>query len=194
MYREHAGAIQAWVREEPAARLADVGAFVQATIQQPLDRAVKDTRSILRGDLRSLWGFKRGAIAELAEAAPALCRLYESGADRDTLLVEASRVHGFGLPKAGFLLQCAFGVSACLDTHNLTRFGVNPGAFRFRVNASDALRLKKARAYHAAVDECGGTEGLWNSWCEYVAARQSSKYRDAEHVSGLHCVALGIAA
>jgi hypothetical protein len=197
MFATHAAAIREWAAFDPE-RWYACAAFVQCTIQQPLWRAVGDTQKVLRArTLRArnldsiLWGFKRSALEDARYSMPALCTLAANGADRDTLLEHAARIHGFGLPKAGFLLQLTTGESACLDTHNLTRFNINPNAFRFGERARGRTLQAKVALYHATIDTLGGSAGLWDSWCEYVAPRDK-RYRDAFHVSALHCEALGI--
>lgn len=194
MYATHARAIQAWAQggTDPA-RLVAVGGFVLCTIRVPLRRAVAETRALLeRGDASPLFGWKERGLDTLADRAPELSALIQCGAGRDTLLAEFSRIPGLGLAKAGFVLQLACGVSGCLDTHNLRRFGLRAAAFSVPDGCTDRLRYAKAAAYHAAIDAAGGTASLWDSWCRYVAEAQPHRYRDAWEVSALHCEALGV--
>lgn len=115
--------------------------------------------------------------------------------DADYMLAYLTHCHGLGLAKAGFLLQLTFGLSGCIDTHNARRYGVDMAARTFRIEdrpTKPATRLAKAKRYNALVETMGGTESLWDTWCEYVAANQADFYNDADHVSRLHIEALNL--
>ena len=105
-----------------------------------------------------------------------------------------ANVHGFGLVKAGFVAQLAFGVGGCLDTHNLRRFGISKTTFaKYKTLKTVKGRAKKLEAYLDACEAQGGAETLWDGWCNYVAARRPKFYvNGGEQVSALHVEALNI--
>ena len=103
--------------------------------------------------------------------------------DLPDLLLYIAECPNLGLPKAGFVIQFVLGEIGCLDSHNMARFGLNPSAFKFGANASYSLMRKKAELY---IDTCGGSENLWNTWCDYLASINPNKYNNGFHVSELH--------
>ena len=208
MYAKHQPAIGRWAREQPE-HFRDVLRFVVLTIRQPLFNAVADMEALQsdnqyeHGDaVRSaLWGFKGESWAFINTNYERLYHVLEDiylNADcplemEDEMLgFLATEVPGLGLIKAGFALQIVYGVSGCIDSHNLRRFGLPSRKFdskgRLHTLKRKTLR-KKCREYHDTVREHGGTSGLWDSWCDYVAKKWPSRYRDADHVSELHAVA-----
>ena len=36
------------------------------------------------------------------------------------------------------------------------------------------------------IEKCGGSEYLWDSWCDYIAALYPKKFKNGEHVSQCH--------
>lgn len=203
MFRNHQPRIQAFATSGPE-QLKEVMTFVQLTIQQPLYRAVEDMDDVRARGISStaVWGFKIDALQYMEENMEIIFETAEllrsCSADpvvqaKELLLYFAS-LPGFGLAKGGFVVQMAYGLSGCIDSHNLNRFGVQPrdvNAARFK-NGSGKLRSKLVDVYHDLVETCGGTEKLWDGWCEYVAENQPERYRNAFHVSELHCDALGL--
>lgn len=189
MYKEHQARIQEYAKQSPES-FARVQSFVICTIQQQLSTAVK--QAVGERELNS-FGFKLRAQADIRlyknSRYEIAYKLYNTG-QHDELLAEVSTWFGFGLVKAGFVLQLAFGISGCIDTHNLKLFNIKKGAVTLGQNIKEGTRLKKATAYNKLVNKCGGTEFLWNNWCEYVAINQPTTYANAEHVSLLHCNAI----
>jgi hypothetical protein len=194
MFRLHQKAIAA--HAETAEGFRRVVRFVHLTIQEPLDRAPAFMRACERGDKRCLWGWKASADAwwseNYAEAFEA-CRGFAAVGDVDSLVAYLSQCPGLGFAKGGFVAQLAFGVSGCIDSHNLERFGIDPKIVAPRKVKRFETARKHAARYNAAVATLGGTEALWDSWCEFVAARPGyGKALGAFGVSALHCAALGI--
>ena len=100
-------------------------------------------------------------------------------------LLHVAGTPGLGLPKAGFVLQLCTGEVGCLDVHNLNRVGLSPNVFKLGKVKYDTA-LKKAHLYIKTLEDLGGCEYLWNSWCVFMADKYPKRYRDAEHVSQLH--------
>jgi hypothetical protein len=95
-----------------------------------------------------------------------------------------------GLVKAGFLLQCLTGTVGCLDCHNLRQHGLREGVFKLSHNRVTEANLRKVRNYIQVCEELGGSEVLWNEWCEGMADRYSKRFADANVVSFLHSRAI----
>ena len=168
------------------------------TIRRPLFKIPGDMADVEAGGTRQLWGMKRAGVDALAgEGAARLMADVDAAlaaGDHVGALAAVARVPGFGLAKGGFVLQLTRGVAGCIDTHNLARFGF--GEKTFAVDAkrvTDATLRRHAARYLDAVENLGGCESLWNSWCAYVADRQPDRYHDADHVSAYHLLALGLA-
>lgn len=184
--------------------LATVLTFVLLTIRWPLVR-VPEAMASVRQDgeaSQALFGWKARAYREVWQRRAwhhhQLSEIWDLRSDdsrggRDALAY-LTHLHGFGLAKAGFAVQCLFGASACLDTHNLERFGYGPRAFQvhWRDNIRPATRRKHVARYSRAVDKLGGPASLWDGWCHYVADREPDTYQSADRVSALHCEAIGI--
>ena len=194
MYATHQKAIQAYARTAEGFRR--VVRFVHLTIQEPLERAPAFMRACERGDKRCLWGWKSGADDwwnENSREAFDACTAYAASGDVDGLVAYLSQCPGLGVAKGGFVAQLVFGVSGCIDSHNVQRFGIDPKVVAPRKVKRFETARKHAAAYNAAVAKLGGTEALWDSWCEFVASRPGyGKALGAFGVSALHCIALGI--
>jgi hypothetical protein len=172
---------------------ARIATFVLCTIRMPLHAAVADYKLVRRGrDARSIFGSKHAGLAYIAAHAEdihdELEYLYETCASDDAMLRTVLQIPGIGLAKGGFILQMIYGVSGCIDTHNLTRFGIDPEAFQYRGAMKRGLAL--CPAYNATVQRCGGTRALWDGWCDYLAARDPINYASGDAVSKLHLVPL----
>ena len=99
----------------------------------------------------------------------------------------ARRVYGLGFVKAGFVLQMAYGVSGCLDTHNIRQFRVKRGILaKPGRDAMPKTWARKARAYNDAIARCGGTHKLWDVWCDGMAERYQKTWRCGAAVSAEH--------
>ena len=203
MYKEHAAQIREHVETGGLEAFRSVALFALATIRVPLWAAAASTRAILAGGpdgaqafRRVIWGSKPAALEYLD--GPDGWSVYNlaSGcaATRDAagVLDALTRVPGIGLAKAGFLAQMAYGLAGCLDTHNLRRFGLSPNLCALRASALPPTRARRIGAYLEAVEQCGGSENLWNDWCAYLAERAPSRYLHAYDVSELHPAALGL--
>ena len=173
-------------------------------------------RNQTTGDLAGiLYGYKGAAIGQIEAEAESLYWqaeeiFYHAENSRElaeNLLNLFVGIHGIGLAKAGFCAQLIYGVSACLDSHNLARFDIPESKIKsstFKNIKTLKTRWKWIARYCDFVEKCGGTESLWDSWCDYVYQRPDvtgfkmngnrTVYRSAFHVSALHCESLGLAA
>ena len=204
MYNTHQGAISHYARSHPDS-FARVLQFAILTVRQPLLNVPVDTETAQQGGYEALgvlFGWKFQAYVDAWDTREAiyadcqgLARQYrhdDMQASR-AIITRLCECWGFGPAKAGFVAQLVYGLAGCIDTHNIKRFGLAPRAF----DNYCQLKTAKARARKIAkyVDTCyalGGPETLWDTWCEYVAANQGASYENAEHVSALHCTALGL--
>lgn len=216
MFANHQPVISAYARENPE-NFANVLKFVILTIRARLFNIPADMDTLERPETPDalagvLYGFKADSIAQIEREAESLhwqaeSIVYHAESERETaanLLNLFTGVHGFGLAKAGFAAQLIYGVSACIDSHNLARFNIAASAIKsstFKNAKAHKTRDKWIQRYCDIVKKCGGTESLWDSWCEYVYARPDTvgakigvAYHSAEHVSALHCTSLGLPA
>lgn len=206
MYKTHQTTIGQWARKNPD-NFGRVLQFVILTVRQPLSEVAPAFHDIEFGEVPDdararLFGFKAQAYSEAWQARESVLAYLEhvendpdmSERDKDIAMLEhVCALYGFGPVKAGFVLQLVFGRVGCLDTHNLKRFGVRESM----VKSSLYTRRKTAKGRKAFlgryVDLCrkhGGAEGLWNSWCEYVAREYPKEYPNAFAVSEEHVNAL----
>ncbi len=192
MYKKHQPMISSYARAN-ASNMKQVLGFVLLTIRMPLDRAVADIDSLPYPDKSTLWGFKWDAwhninktYKEIYENLETYYEAYDSDTASNHMLAYLSSLKGFGLVKAGFALQLIYGLSGCIDTHNLRIHGVSINQVRVGKNIKPNSRLKRAIEYNKLVAKLGGTEFLWNNWCNYVAQQQPNKYTNGYEVSKLH--------
>ena len=85
------------------------------------------------------------------------------------------------------------GEAGCLDMHNVKRFGLDEKAWiiRPRKNADFQLREidDKIALYLALCEQCGGTEKLWDEWCELLNDKVGT-FHSADDVSRRHWIYL----
>jgi len=189
MYKLHQKQISKYARQSPD-NLADAMRFVILTIQQQLSSAVKQSKGEQEANL---FGFKLKAVADIEANKQHIfntCeRLFETNC-HDNLLQFLADQHGFGLVKAGFVCQLVYGISGCIDTHNLKLHNIPINQVTYNNKAKDPTRYKKAVAYNKLIELRGGTESLWDNWCDYVAAKNPNTYKNGFEVSELHVEAI----
>lgn len=205
MFENHNPLIREYA-QTGAPELADVARFVIATVQQQIEHVPEiaaEFRTIGR-ESRYAFGWKANAIdwhnANAAQTHADTLAIFH-GADCARAAAEGVTAYfaslpGLGLAKGGFMAQLCFGVSGCLDSHNLARFGIPPA--RFSASAYKGLRRadnRQARVaeYVDAVDAQGGCAALWDSWCDYVAALRPDRFESGFDVSALHVEGLELA-
>jgi hypothetical protein len=172
--------------------------FVLATIQVRLPTACSGVRTLYKTGERApgtFFGSKLGGLDYLDERAEELWSQCEhlaatlAGRELENALIDVLiDIPGIGLAKAGFIAQIVYGVSGCIDTHNLVRFGIP--ARRFTPSLAQLTTKRRAKLiteYNETVEHCGGTEQLWDDWCAYVSQVQG--YGTADEVSAMHLVA-----
>ncbi len=214
MYATHQQLISDYARQNTA-NFARVAKFVVLTVQTSLTSVAYSDMSELdaaeSGNPSAaidgiLYGWKAQAIAEIDDNAESLFAQSESiyyhaespdAAARELIGLYAT-LTGFGLAKGGFLAQLVYiGVSAaCLDSHNLKRFGIPESRFRaarYKKAKTLATRRKILNEYIATCHDIAGADcarNLWDSWCQFVADK--SQTLSAYQISELHCIALGL--
>jgi len=196
MFTNHQPYIGEWARGD-AANFAAVGTFVICTIRTPLERAILDYRAYRdHGDVSALWGWKLSAVQELEDHAALRLERLEAlrmgrSEDRNAMLGEIVGWSGFSYVKGGFLLQLAYGMSGCIDSHNEKRLGMNMRKAGFGHGPKTPKHKQRmVRRYHELVDHMGGTEVLWDDWCRSIANKRPDAWADAFEVSRHH--ALGV--
>lgn len=202
MFDVHQKEIGEFARAD-AANMYRVITFVHATVQQQLN-VVSDCMESIDNDGAAsihLWGWKREAFLWFGdnqnEVYSTAMGIYDGYADPELvqheLLKYFASLPGLGLVKGGFVIQLCFGLSGCIDRHNLARFNIPVRKFdatRYKGARTNKTRNRIVREYHATVRHCGGTRALWDDWCRYVAKKYTSIYADAWAVSALHCEAI----
>lgn len=193
MYSRDQAAIQRWCKNPD--KLLKVGAMVLVSIRMQWAGVGTHMADVHKRGSRSksLWGPKRDGYIYLRDNRK---RLYAKTRDLragrcepNDLLREFLKIPGLGLAKAGFLVQLLTGRAGCLDMHNIARFGLTPATWRIRnlVDPADQMREidDKITLYLSLCDACGGSEYLWDSWCEHLADTVGT-FRDGDDVSRRH--------
>ena len=191
MFANHQPALARLGRSSPQG-LERIATFALCTIRWPLRLAVADYPLVRRGDhAQSIFGAKHNGLAYLRQHAADLwerCEYAFTELDdddaADTILGILTEVPSLGPAKAGFTAQMIYGLSGCIDTHNLTRFNLPARHFEAQRHRSKFYPL--LHDYNSFCRRAGGTEALWDGWCTYLAGRDPVNYASAEIVSALH--------
>lgn len=217
MFAKHQTQISEFARTNPE-NFGLVLKFVIVTIRNRMFNVPADMEILARpetpGELAGvLYGFKQDSIDQIEREQDSFYWqaeeiVYHAETEREAeenLLALFTGIHGLGLAKAGFACQLIYGVSACLDSHNLTRFGIpfnHMKSSTFKNAKRYATRQKWIRRYCDYVAQCGGTESLWDSWCAWLCEvpdptgfkmnGNRAAYESPWHVSALHCESLGL--
>lgn len=88
---------------------------------------------------------------------------------------------GMGLVKAAFAVQMLFGKLGCIDIHNARELGYEK---------APSGRAKKQRPIYLEIQSVKTSEQWWNDWCNMLAVKYPGQFRDGQHVSRLHSVAI----
>ncbi|MEE9598171.1 MAG: hypothetical protein V3V96_15475 [Acidiferrobacterales bacterium] len=205
MYEQHQPIISRYGRSDPES-MARVLQFVILSAHVRLANVPINTETAAQGGEEALgvlfaWKFdaynnvwdRREAIHSYLEFVA--CHARDERALAIDIIDYVARLPGFGLVKAGFAAQLLYDCGGCLDSHNLRRFNLSVWSFsHYSRLRSVAGRKRKVEHYVDTVYQCGGPGSLWDSWCEYVSARQPNAYPTADHASKLHCTALQLTA
>lgn len=201
MYAEHQPQLSFLGRSGPDG-FARICTFVLLTIRVPLWDAFKDYPLVRRGDrqVRSMFGYKHQGLDFVNAQAEDLyerCEAaFELNSDEDTetvLLGILTEIPCIGPAKAGFITQMIYGLSGCIDGHNLDRFGLHERTFRFdkkRLSPFPVRRFAILRGYNAFCQKVGGARRLWDDWCCLYSERDPVNYPSPERVSELHLAPL----
>ena len=200
MFDEHQDKIGRYARGSHR-NMARVYTFVLATIQQSLWQTPAIMASIDAEGVESrfLWGMKENgytyAVSEAEGIYDTSMAIWMSFTD-DAIPYELTRFYaglpGLGVVKGGFMAQLCFGVSGCIDTHNMALYGVEPKQFKASIFKSGSIKRRKRMLteYMQLIDSEGGCAALWDRWCEYVYKRNNERYDSAYEVSALHVKAI----
>jgi hypothetical protein len=187
MYAQHQPIISKYASRGPQ-ELANVCRFVLATIRCSFPDAVhayRQERATGQRNPAAFFGTKHEGLDWIERNEAYLWgEFVECGFDAERLVALFVQIPGIGLVKAGFIAQLTRGVSGCIDTHNLQRFGMAYGDVKFNKEAGPNTRARKIAKYNRVVHALGGTETLWDEWCAYVGKAQG--YGSAEQVSAMH--------
>lgn len=168
--------------------MVDTALMVVLSIQQKwsgVGEQLRVTRKLGRGS-PYLWGMKGKAYEYLQRHAR---QLYAESMARDSdldLLDLWTTVPGFGLVKAGFMVQLMFGRVGCIDVHNAKLYDVAPQQLRLDPNLTLRTREIKLRGYLDLCERIGGSEYLWRWWCTHLADLNPDVYDDQYDVSARH--------
>ena len=142
---------------------------------------------------RFLWGFKRNTYEYLDDPVT-MDHLYSATLteqDPVKLLDLWTTVPGIGLAKAGFVVQLTRGMVGCVDGHNAEAYDVAPSALVFpKGRMTVSAQQNKLESYVRLCENIGGSEFMWQQWCELMAGRWPTEYRNAEAVSRQHVTIL----
>ena len=186
MYAEHQPIIAAYARRGPV-ELWRVLRFVQATVNQRFYHVPEIIADLEQtGTSRFLAQHQVDAIATYyAERGEIYGGVF--GESPLEYLVGLPRL---GIVKGGFVCQLALGTHGCLDTHNLTRLGLDKRAFRLD---GGAVRLRDRIRTYTAICASEGSAYLWDTWCDFLAARYPDRFPyGGDQVSAMHvgCIIL----
>jgi len=196
MFAKHQVKIMKWAMKN-ADNIFLLILMVSLSIRQPWAVIGKQLQDVQANGSNSkyLFGSKKDLYFHVMENKQAIFQLLKDtkagNIPQAECLYQLTKIPGLGLAKAGFVMQLSIGMAGCIDSHNVTMFGVNPNALKMgKVKAEKAL--EKAKMYLDLCEKLGGTEFLWDNWCNFVAVRHPKHFQDGNDVSARHCSYLGI--
>jgi hypothetical protein len=187
MYNPDCLQIADWASKKPE-NLFRVGLFAQCTINQHLEYVPKMMQKYDRYgfDIRSLGAPKERAVRTLLNEQE---RLFDVTVYQDIPLVSRLQawveMPGFGIVKAGFVLQLMGYNIGCLDRHNLRLAGLR-NKFFTRVPTSATGLTARLNTYLTLCKTLGGTDVLWDKWCTHVSQIRPKVFPTPDSVSKLH--------
>jgi hypothetical protein len=195
MFKRDQSLIEMYAKQSPK-HTEMVCAFVIASIRTHTSRLPKIMNSYRkrgRNGLSELMPRQQEGILYARKHRQWLFNLVEryraGGITTEETLLELMTIPCIGLVKAGFLLQCLTGTVGCLDCHNLRKNDMPENAFNMSHNRVTDANLRKVRRYVQTCEELGGSEVLWNEWCDAMADRYTT-FQDGNAVSFLHSQAI----
>lgn len=197
MYKQDQARIERWCKNPD--KFLEVGTMVLLSIRMQWVGVGNQMADVRKNGAKSkcLWGWKRDGYRYLRDNRKQLyahVRKYRAGKTYlDDLIREFLKVPGLGLPKAGFLAQLLVGDAGCLDMHNIERFDLDANVWKVRKlkNLDDMVREidDKIAMYLSLCKLCGGSEKLWDDWCEYLNEKVGT-FHNADDVSRRHYIYL----
>ena len=191
-FDKHNPLINRYAQESPE-NLQDMVMMTALSVQQPWYQVGAQMYDYRQKGMRSrfVWGNKRSTLRWLRRNKDKLYRdaidvLQYKGKKRSLELMKVFlRVDGLGLAKAGFCCQLFAGCVGCIDVHNLRRLAIPETVLKLDKKASDVTKQKRIETY---IDACSKRRcrWLWNSWCNLIAKKDPTRWRDGEHVSLVH--------
>jgi hypothetical protein len=187
MYHTHQPRIQEhiWSSEDGLLRAM---LFVRLSVRRHLEQVkamVDDVVANGPDGAKGMTNQERRSVKEIYAAVPDIfAGDYVHHTTPEPLISRILQIHGFGIVKAAFVAQLALGLGGCLDTHNVSMYGLNAKSF----SADGSFKVVQGRLhlYLALCDQLGGSALLWNTWCTHVARLRPHVWKDAEHVSLYH--------
>lgn len=186
MYATHQRQIARFAKQSPD-NFSQVCLMVLLSIMQQWSTVGRQMQDVRANGLDSKFFFasKRKGWEYILENKQELYDVVYGKLPLEDKILMLSSIPGIQIAKSGFILQLCIGKVACLDVHNLKRFGLSENTFKLG-KTSYATALKKAKLYVKTCEELGGTQSLWDSWCNLIAEKYPNTYRDGNHVSKLH--------
>lgn len=187
MYQDHVALLNTGIRRDPDLFCRAV-TFAVLSIRQQFPTTVQSLKEFdfsENGNLRALWGCKRGAYDFLRLNKFRLWETVVAAKTPEEGLVELTILPCLGIVKAAFVLQMMGHDIGCLDSRNIARLGLNPREWR-----TDGAERKSTPAFKRKIERYvsftqGRAEELWNDWCEDVAQVYKCS---AEEISRDHLV------
>ena len=113
-----------------------------------------------------------------------MARAYVKVGDYPRALLALCELRGLGLAKSGFILQMIFGVVGCIDSENQKIYKVKVPELKGSQSAK--RRHELACEYVALCETIGGTESVWDKWCDYMAEKNPNVWDSGDAVSLEH--------
>ena len=206
MYKRDVAEIKDFVRFGGPDALVSVILFVLLTIQAGLSTVKGQLKKVDEDGFRAncLWGKKADGLRYARDNKDFLYgRLYKiiqthgyASTEGCVAAIELFiTIPNLGLVKAAFVAQCLGFDVACLDSHNLARFGIPVSQVKDNPKAKIETRRKKWTSYVQLcrdladannVDDIAlcstAAEYWWNSWCGYVAGNIANRSLDSGNI------------
>ena len=197
MYKQDQARIERWC--DSPEKFHTVATMVLLSIRMQWVGVGTQMASVRRmgADSACLWGWKKTGWCYVRDNRAKLferTQMYNNGEIwLDDLMRVYLKVPGLGMAKAGFLCQLLTGDGGCLDMHNVERFGLKPNVWNIRRRKDVAAQIRevddKISLYLSLCESCGGSEKLWDEWCELLNERVST-FHNADDVSRRHYIYL----
>lgn len=182
MYKEDVAAINYFVNNKGIKGFKSVFYFVLGSIRTRFYHIDEITNEINNYGLSSkhVWGNKIKAYNDFESLYTYLYNSVYSDSALPILIRNIMQINGIGLAKSNFLLQLLGKETACLDVHNLIQLGLPQDYFKNKNKLEEYLTLVSKDT----------SENWWNNWCQAIATRYPTRFKNADEVSKLHVKAI----